>query len=543
MQSYEPQVTKTSVSPLQPKLSADDLAKPREFEEEPSENAQVGQAASGEPPRGRGRKSKRKPVISIRVKLDDDLRNLKRTNGKNFDKILSKCSKKSCLLVIEKSKSPKRDEYSLNFVNNVSHSKPYSKLLRKNRTKRKSSVSESIPKDFTKTNHSLSSEFCEENIYPSPKINLTNFAQDNKIFSPYLKEESFLNPLQNQHSNIKIKLDSTELKDIESVKQNNLVTEEKNTTIQKKENNKIALPTHLIPYEEKVLEEKPFRNWPIITRLFDKDNIEIYKNYVNSLSSQKEENEKEEDQKKDDTNEIVPFDISEARAFHKTVTSRQNEEMNEKETPKTETITIETILTEETGIFESSETPFGNETTRKKNLLKLSGDKTLETNFSIKKSIDSPGSFVISEKPCGNDIGSEKLYTSTAYLLLGEANADQNNGTQTNKFESENNATNSESSQNMRLLSLPMKTYKSISKNVDEESFYDCEKGFSENSDQDSIERKRRNSEKKIKGMRKLYFFNIVLALFVIVVLAVILFISFADISTVDGIVANYIKR
>ncbi|XP_045483367.1 uncharacterized protein LOC123688756 isoform X2 [Harmonia axyridis] len=540
--SYEHQITKKSISPLQPNILTDDLAKPRNntTEEKFEDEVHIDDFALVSKKR---RRSRKKSLISIRVKLDDELKNLKRTNGKNFDKILSKCSRRSCFLVLEKCDSSKRDEYSLNFVNNTGYSKSYSKLLRKNLKKTKHSIGNSTNVNYAKPQKTLCSEFSEESIYPKLKRN-ENYLSETKINSGPTSNK-LSQPNSNEPYNFSKKVESKEELDNNNQKRNMKMNTEDNLT---NKNSQLAIPNHLIPYESL---EKPLRNWPVITQLFDKDHIKTYKNYLESLSSKKEEEDEiQEIQEKD---EIVSIDITEAKNFHESLkSSKLLKNFNETELSKKQT-TVDKKNTPTTisRSSESSELPVNKETfamfekdSSTKNFDKLNRDFS-ETQFFIEKPIISSNYFIGSEKSTAGN-GLQKLYTSRAYLLIGETDEESKNENKTKNFSDSKNvikSSQSDSKANIRLLSRSMKTYESITSSAEEKTIYNIEEGYhEEDMSHNSLERSKIKSEKKIRGMKKLYIFNIVLALFVTVVLIIILFISFADASTINKVVGRYIR-
>ncbi|XP_044760952.1 uncharacterized protein LOC123318405 [Coccinella septempunctata] len=539
LNSYELQVTKKSISPLQSKISTEDLGKPRE---NPTENVESEPATSSDskPTRKKRKISKNKPVISIRVKLDDELKNLKRTNGKNFERILSKCSRRSCLLVLEKSKSSKREEYSLKFVNNTNLSKTYSKLLRKNRRKRDSFVTATN----TKPNKSLSSEFSEENIHPIWKMNETFFSEHpqrplmNKL-SQYQEFNTKTMQFSRGREDKKEKFESEESK-TNQIKEDK-ITEKESKTGHINRNTALAIPSHLVPYE-KPIQEEPLRHWPVITQLFDGKHIEIYKNYLKSLNTPDEE--KEETQENDqEPDNIVAIDISQAKSFHENLTSSsiyRSGKTTKIGSLETKTANVEQPQ-EESESYKSSNVSTTDLPTKKNNFVKPSGNKKSNVIF-LNETSQTPTNYsVINEKCTDTNDGVQKLYTSTAYLVIGETYEKSKNRTTPNDERNTINTSRSESLINTRLLSSSMKSYKSITENEDTKQILNIEKERDEELCKKQDE-KTRNSEKKLRGLRKLYFFNIVLAVFVAVVLGIILFISFADNSTVNGFVEKYIK-
>ncbi|KAK9879360.1 hypothetical protein WA026_004209 [Henosepilachna vigintioctopunctata] len=268
------------------------------------------------------KRSRKKPIISIKINLDDDLKNLKtRSYSKNLDRILSKRSPKTHLLVIERSTSSKRDEYHLKIVNNnIINSHPFSKLLKKNREKRKFSSSFPISVDTPKSTdveRIPSSNFTSENIYPL--LNKPLKPESSYLKSPYSNDNSYQ---KNDESNyftdhISDKIKNTNFQTVSNVGpiQNNVRKESldcKNTS----NNYALALPSHLIPYEEQITEEKPLRNWPIITQLFTNSNFEICKNYLKSFTANDREDTEVPEANENVQEENIKIDISPGIQYH-----------------------------------------------------------------------------------------------------------------------------------------------------------------------------------------------------------------------------------
>ncbi|KAL3280329.1 hypothetical protein HHI36_017818 [Cryptolaemus montrouzieri] len=468
------------------------------------------------------RRSKKKSVVSIKIKLDEDLGDLKsRSCSKNLDKLLSNSNKKSYLLVIEKS-SNKRGEFSLSVVkNNTTYNHPYNKLLKKNRRKRNSLTSFNSKNMFpteAEVEKLPSSNFSAENIYPP----ISN------IKSLNTSDTSFRETFQVMNDNTKVGLNSETILKSNSTQFCSSISAEKEKLKSLSEkilepdvstpNTALALPTQLIPYEKPSSEEKPLRHWPIITQIFNKSNLEITKNFFESLGSLNDENN-------DDLNEEALKDVKAEPA-----------EKSSNKCPKYTLFgsnasfraSIGFIQEQQESVIESSNEPEDNQNQEAKIVLEIVPKK--QKNLVICK---------------------ENLVTSSTHLSIDEEEDESKNDSEPKMFHNESwkisypKYSLTDSLINMRLLSSSVKTYESITTPDSEEGNEHCDIIKGEGYNDDNLEKGSINEpiKKKSRKLRKVYITSFLIAIFISVVIGIILFIAYTDTGAVSKYLFKNIKE